>query len=367
MPATYSILPLITTKPPLVTSKPYWAALRLPQASLKLSKVRPYLLRLGLLLLLIVLTTSPVQAQTCSCAGAPLLSSQGSGVSSAGSFLAGVTYEYHDISSLYSGTTRLKDGTVTRTTQSVLLEMSYGITDRLSVSGTFSWVDKQRTTGRHTATGGNTVTTRGAGDGMFLLRHILVRQTLWNPYSVAIGAGIKAPIGSSSLKRNGFTMNADMQPGTGSWDGVVWTSLSRSLMPERLSVFAIGSFRYTGSNERFAENDRYRFGNELVVDGGISGALPGFLSHHLLIQFRSTSSDTRNGISLPNTGGTWLSVVPALNIEASDRYSFRISGRLPVYQNLSGTQPTTGFALSGSFFIHFNRNESTGFGYGTPQ
>ncbi len=360
MHITTSIPPLTTSKPPLVASKLLLAASKLPLFALKLPLF-------ALHLLLFVLITPTVQAQTCSCAGAPLLSSQGSGVSSAGSFLAGVTYEYHDISSLYSGTTRLEDATVTRATQSVLLEMSYGITDRLSVSGTFSWVDKQRVTGRHTASGGNTVTTRGAGDGMFILRHILVRQTLWNPYSVAIGTGFKAPIGTSSLKRNGFTMNADMQPGTGSWDGVVWASLSRSLMAERLSAFATGSFRYTGSNERFAENDRYRFGNELVVDGGISGALPGILSHHILIQFRSTSSDTRNGISLPNTGGTWLSVVPALNIEASERYSFRISGRLPVYQNLSGTQPTTGFALSGSFFIHFNRNESNGFGYGTPQ
>ncbi|MFO8028911.1 MAG: hypothetical protein R6U28_03545 [Cyclonatronaceae bacterium] len=318
-------------------------------------------------LLPFVLIPASLQAQTCSCAGAPLLSSQGSGVSAAGSFLAGITYEYHDISSLYNGTTRLEDATVTRSTQSALLEMSYGITDRLSISGTFSWVDKQRTTGRHTASGGTTVTTQGTGDGIFMLRHLLIRQTLWNPYYVAAGAGFKAPIGTTSLKRNGFTMNADMQPGTGSWDGVFWASISRSILPDHLSAFVTGSFRRTGSNERFAENDRYRFGNEMLVDGGVSGALAGILSHSILLQYRTTDSDTRNGISLPNTGGTWISVVPVLNIEATERFSFRLSGRLPVYQDLNGTQPTTSFALSGSFFIHLNRNNNTGFGYGTPQ
>ncbi len=308
-----------------------------------------------------------LQAQTCSCAGAPLLSSQSTGVASAGSFLAGITYEHHDISSLYNGTTRFEDATVTRTTRSVLVELNYGITDRLSISGTFSWVDKERTTGLHTSSRGNRVTTRGPGDGILMLRHNLVRQTLWNPYSVSVGAGVKAPIGTSSLKRNGFSMNADMQPGTGSWDGVLWTSLSRSILPDRLAAFATGSFRYTGSNERFAENDQYRFGHELVVDSGVSGSLAGILSHSMRIQYRSTRSDRRNGISLPNTGGKWISMIPALDVAAGERFSFRVSGRIPVFQDLRGTQPTTSFAVSGSLFIHINRNNSNGFGYGTPQ
>ncbi len=310
----------------------------------------------------------PIMAQTCSCAGAPLISSQSTGASSAGNFLFGLTYEYHDISSLYSGSTRLEDETVTRNTQSVLFEVNYGITDQFSLSGTFSYVDKDRTTGLHRPGGGTTVNTNGLGDGIIMARYTLHQQTIWDQYHVAVGAGVKAPFGTTSLQRNGFTMNADMQPGTGAWDGVVWSYLSTSFLPHTtLNLFLNTTYRQTGSNDRFAEGDSYRFGNEFVSDLGVTNELAGNLSYMISLQYRSTSSDQLNGNNMPNTGGKWLSAVPSLNFSVSDMVSVRLSGRVPVYQNLNGTQPTTSYAVSGTLFLNFNRNKDDGFDYGLPR
>ena len=109
------------------------------------------------------------------------------------------------------------------------------------------------------------------------------------------------------------------------------------------------------------------FGNELVMDTGASGRLTEWLSYMFTLRYRSTSSDKRNDSTLPNTGGNWLSLVPALNLTASERFSFRLSGRIPVRQDLNGTQPTTSYAVSGSLFISFNRNTTNGFDYGKPE
>lgn len=318
-------------------------------------------------LIVTLLTAIPLSAQTCSCAGAPLLSSQTSGTSSAGNLLFGITYDYHDISSIYTGNSRLDDETVTRTTQSVLLEANYGITDRLSISSTFSFVSKNRTTGLHTSSGGTPVTTNGIGDGVFLLRYIIHPQSIWSPYHIAVGAGTKVPFGTTSLTRNGLAMNADMQPGTGAWDGVLWSYVSTGFSAGSThSLFISNSYRHTGSNERFSSTDNYRFGNELIVNLGFFDQLVDNLSYMLTLRFRSTSSDQLNQNIMPNTGGKWLNIVPDLNYSFSENISVRLSGQIPIYQYLNGTQPTTSFALSSSLFISFN-NRDGNFNYGRPQ
>lgn len=318
-------------------------------------------------LTVILIVANPVAAQTCSCAGAPLLSSQTSGTSSAGNLLIGITYDYNDISSIYSGNARLDDETVTRNTQSVLLEVNYGITDRLSISSTFSYVNKNRTTGLHTSSGGTSVTTNGIGDGIFLLRYIIHPQSIWSPYHIAVGAGTKAPFGTTSLTRNGLAMNADMQPGTGSWDGVLWSYVSTGFSAgSTSSLFISNSYRHTGANERFSKTDNYRFGNELIVNLGFFDQLAENFSYMLTLRYRSTSSDQLNDTIMPNTGGKWLNIVPNLNYSFSEKVSMRLSGQIPVYQFLNGTQPTTSFALSSSLFFSFNNRDGS-FNYGRPR
>lgn len=319
-----------------------------------------------LLAAVLLVQSTVLWAQTCSCAGAPLIGSQSLGTTSEGNLILGLTYEYNNISNLYSGSDQLHDNTQRRNTMTSLLEVNYGITDRLAVTGTFTLIRKHRATGLQNPGFSESLTTGGMGDGLFMLKYTLHKQTLWEPYQLAIGGGTKVPFGTTSLNNgNGVALNADMQPGTGAWDGVGWMYLSRTLLAQDINVFMTNSFRLTGSNERFNASDNYRFGNELVSALGASGPLAGKFSYLLMVRYRSSSSDQRNNNKLPNTGGKWINLKPGLNYQLSDQLNVQLSGQVPVYQHLNGTQPTTSFTLSSSIFFSFNKND-TGFIYGNP-
>lgn len=313
----------------------------------------------------ILILSATVQAQTCSCAGAPLLGTQSAGASGQGNILIGLTHEFNQITNLYTGTTRLSNNSVERYTQSTLLEINAGLTDRLSLSGTFSFVQKNRESGISNPGGSTVSTTNGIGDGVMLLRYVVSQQSLWNRFHLAVGAGAKAPLGSTSLRTpGGLHFNADMQLGTGAWDGVFWSMAGLSLLPRStMNLNWINSYRVTGTNERFTENDNYRFGDEYISNLSVSNSLNDRFSYAVNLRYRSTTSDQRNEITMPNTGGKWLSIIPDLYIGFTERLSMKLSGQIPVYQELKGFQPTTTYALSASLFINFNRNENT-FTYG---
>lgn len=292
--------------------------------------------------------------QTCSCAGAPLISSQSISSTSKGNLLIGLTYEYNDISNLYTGDAQLDNQSVTRNTQSTLLEINYGITKRLTFSGTASFVQKFRKSGLQNPGSEETLKTRGIGDGVFLLKYVLHQNTIREQYQLALGGGVKVPFGKSDLTQNGLALNADMQPGSGAWDGVAWSYISKTFAPATtINLFWYNSFRLTGTNDRFGANDSYQFGNELVSTVGITNKIVGNLSYIVMGQYRSTASDRRNDNPLPNTGGKWIHLKPALSYDLTNQVSLRLSGQLPVYQHLSGTQPTTAFTVSGSVFYNF--------------
>ncbi len=309
-----------------------------------------------LLVLLLVGISQHVEAQTCSCAGAPLLGSQSFGTTSSGNLIVGLTHEYNDISSLYSGNRPLDDSNTSRATNSTLLEVNYGISRRLSVSGTFSFVNKNRVTGRQTSNPDD-ITTTGIGDGIFLLKYVLKESSLASQYQISLGSGVKAPFGTTSLRQNGFLMNADMQPGSGAWDAVLWSFASVSFVPHTdFSFYTLNSLRITSTNERFGENDDYRFGNEWMSVVGTGNSLTDQLGYSLSFRLRHTTSDQRNEQKMPNTGGTWLMVNPAVSLDLFEQVTFRLSGNIPLYQYLEGTQPTTSYTAALSVFYSFNKS-----------
>ncbi len=310
---------------------------------------------LGILLLHPI---SPAKAQTCSCAGSPLITSQSIGSTSQGKLLLGLTYEYNNISDLYSGDTQLDNTNQRLNTTTALFEANYGLTERLALTGTITYNRKYRETGLQTPGDPETLTTSGIGDGLLLLKYNVKNQTIWDPYHISVGGGVKIPFGSTSLKSNGFTLNADMQPGTGAWDGLLWGYASRTFKKSNRNIFTMGTYRRTGVNERFNSTDRYRFGNELILILGTTGPIAGRWSYAFMLRYRSSSSDRRNGAKLPSTGGKWVKLKPNINYQLSDRFNLQLSGQLPVYQRLKGTQPTTSFILSGSvFYMLGKKNE----------
>lgn len=85
-----------------------------------------------------------------------------------------------------------------------------------------------------------------------------------------------------------------------------------------------------GFNQRFSFA-RYRFQDEDLIDGGV----------------------------FPSSGGQWVYVIPGININFSPTWSMRLSGDIPLYRKLEGTQLTTSvkFAAAILFNIPFKKNE----------
>lgn len=291
-------------------------------------------------------------AQTCSCAGAPLISSQSVSTTSQGNLLLGITFEHKDISELYRANNKLNNQTVERSTQSTLIELNYGITDRLTISGTATYVRKRRLG----IQSNEELVTNGIGDGLVLLKYVLHQNTIKEQYQLAIGGGTKIPFGKSSLTNDGIALNLDMQPGTGAWDGIAWSYFSKTFAPaSTINLFLFSTYRATGSAERFSTNDNYEFGNELLVNLGVTDNITSNLSYIGVINYRSTSSDERNNNKLPNTGGKWINLEPALKYQLTDGLSIKASGKIPVYQYLNGLQPTTSYTASLSLFYNFGK------------
>ena len=314
---------------------------------------RNYIISLFFILLLSL--PSLLEAQTCSCAGAPLISSQSISTTSRGNLFVGLTYEFNEISTLYSEDNRLQNRSVERNTQSTLFEVNYGITDRLTVSGTATFVRKMRL-GIQNRDNNDQLITRGIGDGLVLIKYVLHQNSIYEQYQLAAGAGTKIPFGVHSLSNNGIALNMDMQPGTGAWDGVFWSYFSKTFLPSStVNFFLFNTYRLTGSSERFGTDDRYEFGNEWVVNTGITNTLWPNFSYIAMVNYRSTSSDLRNGQPLPNTGGKWINLEPAVQYRLTEGLSVKLSGKIPLYQYLNGTQPTTTYSTSLSLFYNFGK------------
>lgn len=295
-------------------------------------------------------------AQTCGCAGAPLLSSQSISSASKGNLLLGITHEFNSIDDLVQGTKELNNRSVRRSTQSTLLEIHYGISNRLTASGTFTFINKRRETGLQTSGPSNQVRTTGIGDGLFILKYVLHKNTIRSQFQLAVGGGVKVPFGSFSHTNNGVQLNADMQPGTGAFDGIFWSYFSKTFAPHTtLNFFWTNSLRLTGEADRFSNtNDSYRFGNEFISTLGVGNKLIGDVSYVVQVQYREVGENERNGEDLPNTGGRWIDVAPTLSYALTDKVSLRVLGQIPIFRNLEGTQSTTSYSLSGSIFYNFD-------------
>jgi hypothetical protein len=295
-------------------------------------------------------------SQACCSAGTPLLSSLELPSTSAGTLQLALTYEYNTLRDVLSGSSTLNDDSRRRTTHSLLLETSYGFTSFLTASVLLTVVQQERSIRSSFDGGESFLQTRGVGDAIVLLKYDLIRANIINQLDVSIGAGAKIPLGRSNLTTDGILLPADMQPGTGAWDGILWGYVSQGFVPTLpLNVFASASYRYTGSNARYGSNQEgYTFANELVANLGVGFRTDTELDFSLVIRFRQTTSDRFAGSDIPNTGGRWLSAVPGINIKVLDNLAVRASGQIPVYRNLDGTQLTTSYTASVTVFYNLS-------------
>jgi Putative MetA-pathway of phenol degradation len=300
-------------------------------------------------------------AQTCCSGGVPLGGSLGLGAAESKSLQVLLTYDYNAINYLVSFSELLDDDTRSRTTQSSIVEINYGLNNRFSIAAVVPFIKQTRTIQAYA--GEDFTATQGLGDIVFLVKYRLINPENISEIDWIIGAGPKIPTAKTDFTNNqGLTLPADMQPGSGSLDGIFWSSFlkSRFLKNPNLGLAAVTSFRYSGANNHYNETQTYKFGNEFQFSLGLNynffAKWPVYI--YSFLRYRMQAEDIINGGVFPSSGGEWVYAIPGMNIDFSPNWSFRLSGDIPIYRKLEGTQLTTSYKTTAAvlFNIPFNRN-----------
>lgn len=304
-------------------------------------------------IIVLMLSAEIAFAQTCCSGGVPLSGNLGLPPGKNGAFQISISHDINILNTLKAGSNELSDDSRKRLTNSTIIELGYSINNRLSVDLFGSYVTQTR---EITQFGNvNTAKTRGIGDAVILLKYQLINSS---NQSLTIGAGPKLPTGASDLQSNGFTENADLQPGSGAWDGIVWTNYIRNIgLRPTTSVFGTFTYALKGTNDEYLGSESFKFSNEFQSFIGISdrfhtGSL--FLDPSVGLRYRTVDQDRQNDIRLPNTGGDWVFLVPSITSVINEKLSFSISTEIPVYSRLEGTQLTPTMRFNGGFLYIIN-------------
>jgi hypothetical protein len=302
----------------------------------------------------IFLSASFIKAQTCCTAGTPLLGSLEHTSTQKGILNVSATYDFNNLTDVYEGSSALDDNSRKRISQSFLLNADYGLTDNISVSLLLSYINQIREIDAGSGST-NRVSVSGIGDAIFLAKYQMLSMDIVSQRELAFGAGVKIPTGNSNIKSNGILLPADMQPGTGSYDGIFWAHFTQgSLFNANSNLFINLSYRLNSSNDRFGPNNGgYKFGNEFITDIGLGYRTDHFVDFTLAFKYRNLGRDEFTGSEIPNTGGDWYYLSPGINFKLSDKLTIRTNGELPVYRDLNGTQLTTTYKASVSLHYSF--------------
>ena len=302
-----------------------------------------------LFLLLTLLCFQLSYSQTCCSGGVPLSNNIGLPIQEKGVLQLGVSYDYNNLNTLNNGNTKLEDNNRLRITHSSLLNLSYSITNNLSVEGLFSWVNQRRRIKSNQSLNQSS----GFGDAILISRYKLYDKNDW---TFSFGGGLKLPTGSTDRKSNiGILLNADLQPGSNALDAVFLTSLSKQFNFRKSMTFAFRTtYRKTGVNNEYQKVNKYKFGNETQLFLSITDQflfLKQIFNPSITIKYRNVLNDKINSKKISNTGGQWLFVRPSFSIEVMKNVNILSSLEIPVYSKVEGIQLTPSYRFNVGFLF----------------
>ena len=125
----------------------------------------------------------------------------------------------------------------------------------------------------------------------------------------------------------------DVQPGSGSTDLLLSLQHQRALTPGGTAWFSAGAYR------RNTENSLgYRFGDEVSLSSGVTGAFSARLRWSLQLAARRTARDGFLGEGVPSTGATAVNLVPGARFRAPGGVALYVYAKLPVHQSANESQ-----------------------------
>lgn len=308
------------------------------------------------------LNLSPIlQAQTCCSGGVPVSSNLGLPPTAEKVLQISLNYDLNTLETLKNGTERINDDSRSRKTHSVMVQVGYGITKKIAFDVFIPWVKQDRTINQFGSK--NLTSTNGIGDLVLLGKYTLYASDQ-NETTLVGGLGVKFPTGSSDQTDDrGITLNADLQPGSGAMDGLVWMQFTNTLaVRPSLSLLATGIYSYKGKNENyFGGTQEYQFGEELRIRAGLTDRWilgKALIDPALIMSYRLARPDRVDGSILPNTGGNWLFVNPGVTLWIAANTSTNINVELPLMADITGVQVTPTYRINVGLFQRLSWNKT---------
>ena len=198
--------------------------------------------------------------------------------------------------------------------------------------------------------GGSTDRGSGLGDGVVMLKYSPTTISVYSKNTLSFGLGGRLPIGADDVKNEGVTLSEDLQPSTGAYGGIVWAYYARALNESAgAQVYFSTSHTYNGENDR-----DYQFGHSTTASIGGSYQTQTPWGFSLELFYRNAQRDKRNSVDIPNTGGQWLDVIPAVQYHVAESLALKASVKIPVARDLNDSlQFTTKYAVSLSLMYLF--------------
>ncbi|MDZ7625988.1 MAG: hypothetical protein U5J96_16270 [Ignavibacteriaceae bacterium] len=308
------------------------------------------------LILLLVSSNSLIFAQGCCTAGSSTFGGLERGVNNYGNLNIGIGYIRNGLNSTYNGSEEIDDPLKrTASVSSFNFDLEYGLVDRVSLLISGAYVIKNReTTVRSNETNETEVISfegQGISDIIVLGKYAIITPDIVSQMGLAIGGGVKLPVGSYTEEVNGSRLAIDLQPGTGSTDVLLWGNFFMGFLPLPFSVSANTLYRYAGSNL-----DGYRFGDEIIIALGGEYHFTDYLTFSLSGRARFANQDFWGGRFLPSTGGAYYDIIPSLTY-TEQTYNLKVFYQAPLHRNVDGIQLTTTNLIGVELLFNFNLME----------
>ena len=276
-------------------------------------------------------------AQGCCSVGTSALGGPERGLIPNHSLHLDVSYHFNNLDVSYNGSRQIRDPLERSASVEMLgLGVEYGVSEKIGVLVQIGYFEKERTI---TINGGTLQSQervdfsgQGIGDFLVLAKYQLMTPSILSPLEITVGGGTKLPIGRYRQEVRGARLALDLQAGTGATDLQGWLYAGYSFVHVGIKVYTWILHRYPGANL-----DNYRYGDETLINLGITKQVAGFLEVGIASRLRVAQRDYSNGRLLQSTGGTQVSLFPHLSYISSNSV-FRFFSQVPISQNLLGTQ-----------------------------
>ena len=245
---------------------------------------------------------------------------------------------------------------------SYAIAFSYGITDTLTFNMNLPYSTRKNIrAGEHDDHGGHShaeVHSHGNSEGLGDLTAILQYKIYdVDKMKFALLAGIKAPTGKTDVADADEVLEADLQPGTGSWDYFAGLAFSKDF--ENFSFHSSVLYKYNTEGV----NDS-RLGDIFTYNAALSFRLIGEDHKHFAVteevhtDFEYTldffveingevaQRDSYYGVDVENTGHHVIYLTTGVQLLTQDDYSAFIAFSTPAYQELNGLQNEIQYKVS---------------------